>query len=201
MAKIVLPSYLKEGSGRMEDAVLMHWKGIPYMRPYKKHADAKTAEQVAVRNAFTSLVADWGRLAGIVRTAWSASIEGLDISGYNAFIGANSGARRQGEAIELCPPMGEDQVMNFAAAPGTAGTIACTFAPIAAEKHLTIFVRKETEDASIVRIDCGAAPASPVTVPSLETGKSYTVYAIVTDAAYADAKTVSRSVAAKAAAA
>ena len=199
MAKITFPSYLKGSNGRMEDAVLMNWKGVSYMKPYKKPKDTKTAGQIAVRSAFTSLVSDWGFLSGVVRTAWNASIEGLDITGYNAFIGANSNARRKGEAIELCPPMGEDQVMNFAAAPGTAGTITCTFAPIAAEKHLTLFVRKEADDASIVRIDCGAAPASPVTIPSLETGKSYTVYAIVTDAAYANAKTVSRSVAAKAA--
>jgi hypothetical protein len=205
MAKIALPSYLKEGNGRMEDAVLMHWKGISYMRPYKKPRDTRTSGQVAVRNAFTSLVADWGCLAGIVREAWNASVEGQDLTGYNAFIGANSNARRKGQALELCPPMGENQVMNFTAAAGTvAGSISCSFAPIPAGKHLTLFVREEVageENASMIRLDVGADPASPVTAPSLESGKVYTVYALVTDAAYTDAKTVSHSVSARAAAA
>ena len=205
MAKIELPSYLKEGNGRMEDAVLMRWKGISYMRPYKKPRDARTTGQVAVRSAFTSLVEDWGCLAGIVRSSWNASVKGMDLTGYNSFIGVNSNARRKGEAIELCPPMGENQVTNFTAASGTAaGSISCTFAPVAAGKHLTLFVRKdaaEEETAPMIRHDCGADPASPVTVPSLESGKAYTVYALVTDAAYTDAKTVSHSVSAGAAAA
>ena len=202
MAKISFPSYLKGSNGRMEDAVLMSWKGVSYMKPYRKPRDTKTAAQISVRNAFTSLVADWRCLSGIVHRAWSSSIDGMNLTGYNAFIGANCGARRREETIELCPPMGEDQVMNFTASPGTAaGTIACTFAPVAAGKHLTLFVREEAECPKIVRIDCGAAPASPVTIPSLESGKRYAVYALVTDAAYADAKTVSGSAAAAAKAA
>lgn len=199
MAKIKLPSYLKEGSGRMEDAVLAQWKGVNYMKPYKKPKNTNTANQESVRAAFSSLVDDWRSLSGIVRTSWSEAIEGQPLTGYNAFIGANCERRRKGEHLDLCPTMGENQVTNFAAAAGTAaGTITCSFSPITTGKHLTLFVRKEVqgaEEATILRHDCGADPASPVTVPALESGKNYTVYALVTDAVYTDAKTVSRSTA------
>ena len=207
MAKITMPSYIKEGSGRMEDAVFAQCRGILYMKHYKKQKYAGTPKQEQVKTAFMSLVADWNSLSGIVRSAWNERCEGQHYNGYNAFIGANSPRRIRGEHLELCPAMGEKPVLGFTAAAGTAaGSISCTFTPIPAGKHLSIFLRRddvvyEDEAATLIRHDLGADPVSPVTLPSLETGKSYTVYAVVTDAAYGEAKLVSRSIAAAATAA
>lgn len=205
MAKIKLPSYLKEGNGRMEDAVLTRWKGISYMKPYRKPKDAQTQAQVEIRSAFSSVVADWGYLSGIVHTAWNKSVEGQDLTGYNAFIGTNSEYRRKGEILELCPAYGEEMVINFTAAAGSVGgTISCSFAPLAAGKHLTLFIRKNVTEGKanpVIRQDCGADPVSPVTVSSLKAGAAYSVYAVVTDAVYAEAKSVSQSAGGKASAA
>lgn len=202
MAKITLPSYIKDGSGRMEDAVLGQCRGISFMRHYKKQKYAGTPKQLQVNSAFQSVIADWKSITGIVRAAWEERSEGQHYNGYNAFIGSNSPRRIRGEHLELCPAMGEKPVLGFAAAAGTdAGSISCTFSPIPAGKHLSIFLRRddvafEDEAATLIRHDFGADPVSPVTIPSLEAGKSYTVYAVVTDAAYGEAKLVSRSIAA-----
>jgi len=92
-------------------------------------------------------------------------------------------------------------VMNFAAAPGSAaGSVSVTFAALPEGKHLTLFARKDValgEVAPITRQDCGAAPASPVTIALLDAATQYEVYAVVTDAAYNDAKTISASVSAE----
>lgn len=202
MAKIELPSYIKAGHGRMQDAIITSWKGIAYMRPYKKMSSANPTEnQQSVRRAFMSLVSDWKYLTGIIRTAWDMSVEGQSLTGYNAYVGANLVHRRTKEPIKLCPPMGEEILKNFSVQEGAnTGEIACSFAQPAAGKHVTFFIRKESADDQsgiLERHDCGANARSPVTLESLEARTKYTIYAVVTDSDYTNATTISESAAAQ----
>ncbi|HPS58027.1 MAG TPA: hypothetical protein PK514_07965 [Spirochaetota bacterium] len=201
MARIKLPSYIKEGSGRMEDAVIVTKNGTSYMMVYKKYSRGNTASQAAVNNAFRTVIVDWKYLRGIIRKAWDSSSENGNVSGYNLFIGENMSRRRSGEPIMLCPGMGEEILMNFTAEPGTcAGEVICSFLAAEPGCHVTFFSRKETapdENSIITRHDAGADLASTFTITGLEPGAQYHIYAVVTDAAYEEAATISASVAAK----
>ena len=198
MARIKLPSYIKEGNGRMEDAVLVTRGGESYMMIYKKHDSGNSAEQEAVRTAFKTVVMDWRYLDGIIREAWAMPTKGTNVSGYNNFMGANVIRRRDGQPIVLCPGMGEEILMNFEALPGSAaGDISCTFLAPEQGCHVTFFTRRITEPgvkALITRHDAGANPVSPHVITGLETGAQYHVFAVVTDKAYTEAATVSASV-------
>lgn len=200
MARIKLPSYIKEGHGRMDDAVIVTMpNGESYMKPYKKVV-SRTENQIEVRNAFRTVVSDWKYLEGIISNAWDFATKGKNASGYNAFMGVNITHRRAGEPLELCGDMGEEMLKNFTAAPGTAaGEIMCQFLPAEAGCHITFFARKEVEPgikSPISRHDAGADTESPFTITGLETGARYYIYAIVTDAQYDAALSVSQSVAA-----
>jgi len=200
MARIKLPSYIKEGSGRMDDAVIVTKNGTSYMMVYKKYSRGNTASQAAVNQAFSTVIADWKYLRGIIRDAWNSSSENGNVSGYNLFIGENMTRRRSGEPVILCPGMGEEILMNFSAEPGTcAGEVICSFLPAETGCHVAFFSRKETapgENSVITRHDAGANPSSPFTITGLEPGAQHHIYAVVTDAAYDEAKTISASVAA-----
>lgn len=200
MARITLPSYIKEGHGRMEDAVIVTRNGTSYMMHYKKTDQVKTVNQIAVQDAFKTVVQDWKNLSGIIKKAWDLYSDDENVSGYNSFVGVNSNHRRADEPLELCPGMGEELLMNFTAAPGaSAGEITCAFLPPEAGCHITFFTRKETApgvNSSISRHDAGAGTVSPFTITGLEAGAEYSIYAVVTDAQYDSAVTISQSAAA-----
>jgi len=167
------------------------------MKRYKKYVSC-TGKQSDVRRAFRSVVADWRNIKGIVRDSWNFHARNMNKTGFNAFIGANTSARRAGKPMELCKSMGEEPVKDFAAVPGTAsGEIICTFLPAGTGNHITIFVRREAgpEFQSDIKLyNTGAYTASPVTISGLEPGAEYHIYAIVTDKRYDDAAKVSGSV-------
>lgn len=200
MAKIKFPSYIKEGHGRMDDAVIVTMpNGEAYMRTYRK-VISKTEKQVEVRKAFSSLVKDWKHLTGIISDSWDLLTKGTNANGYNAFMGANVSHRRAGRPIELCRGMGEELLINFTARAGsTSGDIVCSFLTPEQCRHVTIFTRKEVEPGEpspISKHVAGETPSSPFTISGLESGAQYYIYAVVTDAEYSSAKTVSQSVAA-----
>jgi len=198
MARIKLPSYIKEGHGKMDDAVIITRNGESYMKVYKKVV-SKTEGQEEIRRAFKSVVSDWKYLSGIIRESWNRYTKGINASGYNFFMGANVSLRRAGEALELCRGMGEEIPMNFTASPGAAsGEIKCEFLSVEPGRHITFFCRKEVEQgvkSPITRHDGGADAMSPFTIAGLESGSDYYVYAVITDAHYESALTVSQSVA------
>jgi hypothetical protein len=202
MAKIKLPSYIKEGHGRMEDAVIITRNGVSFMKTYKKPEASKTEDQEEVRDAFSTLVADWKQLSGIICYSWKMHITSPNASGYNAFMGANVTHRRNGEPIMLCKGTGRKPLLNFNAVPGTgAGEIICEFIPADAGCHITFFARKEVEqgvETPVTRHDAGADAVSPFTITGLETGAQYFIYAVITDNQYDSALTISSSVSASA---
>jgi hypothetical protein len=95
--------------------------------------------------------------------------------------------------------MGEEMLMNFTASTGAnPGEISCEFLPVEQDNHVILFARKVTEAGvrcDITRHDTGANPSSPYTITGLENGEQYHIYAVVTDAQYDAALTVSQSVA------
>jgi len=200
MAKIKFPSYIKEGGGRMNDAVLVTRKETSYMMTYRKREITLTDNQKAVNRAFTTMVGDWKQLSGIIIRSWNFYAKNTSASGYNLFIGGNVIRRRDGAPIELCRGMGEEPLENFTATTGNgAGEIICGFPPVEAGRHITLFLRRETEHgerSQITRHDAGANPCTPYTITGLESGAQYYIYAVVTDAQYDAALTVSRSAAA-----
>lgn len=199
MAKIKLPSYIKEGHGRMDDAVIVTRNGVPYMMPYRKRS-SRTERQEEIRRAFSTVVEDWKYVGGIISDSWVNYTKGTKASGYNAFVGANVTRRRAGDPLELSKDMGCDMLINFTAAPGSlAGEIICEFLSAENGRHITFFVRREMEPgvkSCISRHDADADAASPFTISGLESGAKYYVYAVVTDAQYDKALMVSSSVAA-----
>ena len=83
--------------------------------------------------------------------------------------------------------------------PGGTGEIVCevTYPPAFAGRHLTVFTRKRVNGVPVgiyARHDMGEAGASTVSVTGLEAGSEYSVYAILTNAPYTEAVTVSASV-------
>jgi hypothetical protein len=59
----------------MEDAVFVNWKGITYMRPYKKQKSVNSPKQVEVRMAFSSVPADWKYLPGLIAETWTDDLK------------------------------------------------------------------------------------------------------------------------------
>ena len=204
MAKVTFPSYIKGSQGRMKDMIISKWKGIVYMRHNYKSQRPPTEKQVYIRSAFSSLVSDWKYFGGIISTSWRLLTEDRNLSGYNAFIGSNLTHRRAGKPIQICPGTGEEILMNFTAVPGREqGKIMCSFLPPESSCHVTFFARNETlreKQPVIIRFDAGADTLSPFILTGLQSGALYSIYAVVTDAAYARAETVSPSVAAMSAA-
>jgi len=197
MAKVTLPSYFKDGSGRMEDAVMFQWKGQTYIKHYRKREKA-TEKQQEVRDAFSTLAKDWKCLSGVARNSWNIYVEGERLMGVNAFIGENSVRRRSGMPITISKGLGETPLENFTVEAGSnRGEINCTFDSPEDGNHVTIFVSKKTdqgEHSEMTRHDLGENPSSPSPIAGLENGADYHVYAIVTNAAYDEAETVSESV-------
>jgi len=200
MARIKLPSYIKEGHGRMEDAVIVTRDGYSYMKTYRRYDRGSSPKQMEVRQAFSSVVADWKYLKGIIRESWDIMAEGRRGTGYSTFIGENISRRRAGEPLMLCPGNGEELVMNLTAVPDAApGGIVCMFLSAEPGCHVTFFTRQEAEPGKkgiITRHDAGADPCSPFTIKGLEPGAKYNVWAVVTDSVYEEAVTVSASVSA-----
>lgn len=202
MSKIKLMSLVKENRGKLGDVIFSEWKGIPYVRDYVKTEDPNTPKQQEVRSAFTRLSKLWKSSNGVMCMSWDQYVDArkLSMTGFNAFIGANSKRERAGEPLELFRPMGEEPLADFAAEAGaSSGEITCTFTPPVNGSHITFFTRKVSGGGEIELLrkhDAGTGTASPYTITGLEPGAAYHVYGVVTDAAYDESAMVSSAVSA-----
>ena len=87
--KIVDP-IIEDVRCKLGDIVFSKWKGTNYLRPYVKPTNPKTEKQMEVRNAFIRLVDNWKQVNGVLHKSWNNFAKGSNMTGYNAFIGANS---------------------------------------------------------------------------------------------------------------
>jgi hypothetical protein len=201
MGKVRTNAAIKGFSNNIDGFVYYERDGKAFVRPYFKPSDPKTAKQRKVREAFLVLVETWKQVNGIMRESWRLEGRKTKISGFNSFLGKNANLQRNGEPLALC--VGNNSTAPLAeifAQPGTnAGEIQVSFNPVNGGHHLAIFTQMKgtgTACGPLARHDAGANPPSPFTVTGLEPGKTYHVYAVVTDAAYDGAAEISASSAA-----
>lgn len=105
--------------------------------------------------------------------------------------------------MELTRENGESPVLAMTAAPGTSGSIACTFtlAPESVEKHLILAAQKleNGKPVGAIRIvDVGTNATSPYSITGLEPGVQYAVYAMMADNGCLLSTTISASISATA---
>ncbi len=199
MAKVTYNTLIKDVRNRLDNVVFSKWKDTSYVRPYTKPSNPNSPEQLKIRNAFSRLVKNWKEADGLLLKSWNNYAKGLNMTGYNAFIGANAKLQKNGEPIELFKPIGEPGLASFNAAKGNnAGEIKCLIqSPNGANgKHLTIFTQKSiTGIASgpIARHDMGVINGHEYLLPGLETGTIYFIYAVITNNNYSDASKISES--------
>ncbi len=204
MADTKLNPIFEGFSKKIGNLVFCERNGKTIVRRLGEYHDAKSEAQMAQRGAFSDIAGDWGSLAGIIQKSWKEFARGKKMTGYNAFMKANSSRQRTGQPLELSKPMGEERLDGFTATSGeSSGEISFAFTPLAAGRHLTLFLQKRVDgmgEGPFVRHNCGADPVFPLSVSGLEAGGSYFIYAVVTDRPYAEATTVSASVSAAASA-
>jgi hypothetical protein len=205
MGKVKTNAAIKGFSNNIDGFVYYVRNGKSFVRPYVKPSDPKTAKQRRVREAFLAINKTWKQVDGIMRESWMSVGRKTKISGLNAFLGENANLQRSGAPLNLCAGNnGTAPLAGFAAQPGAnSGEIQVSFTPVNGGHHLTFFAqKKETETAGgpLTRHDAGAQPESPFIVTGLEPGKTYHIYAVVTDTAYSEAAEVSPSTAAETAA-
>ncbi len=200
MAKWKLSPAFTEVHETLGNMVFYDIDGTTHARSRPSEREITSPVQLEVNHAFASVARDWKYLKGVIQDSWGAvSDTKKRRSGYTLFIGANVPLQKKSDPIELSRPLGELPLASFNARAGSApGEIACEFSlgPANAGRHVTFFTqRKENGHAGgeIARVDGGADAASPYTLKNLEPGGEYYVYAVVTDKAYAEAKTVSLS--------
>ncbi|MHB8089782.1 MAG: DUF6266 family protein, partial [Anaerolineaceae bacterium] len=190
MSTIKLNSMLEDVRKKMGTIVYSKWKGINYAKQWSAPTGDPTEKQQSIRSAFGKLVKDWKQMNGIMHLGWEVYAGNKNLTGYNAFIGANSANQKKGLPLQLFRETGEDSLMNFSAAPGAAaGEIACSFLRTdeLAGRHVTFFTQKRVNglaEGKFRRYDGGVDTASPFTITGLEAGQEYYVYAVVTDDAY-----------------
>jgi hypothetical protein len=199
-AAIKLSILLSDMRNRLGNVVFSKWKKTNYVRQYVTYSRGSTPRQAEVRSAFSLLVKVWKKTRRLMQSSWNLFSTGQNMTGRNAFIGANVTRVIAGEALELFKPMGEEPLASFSAQAGaTAGGIMCSFTlpPGSADKHFFFFTQlkdagKGTGD--IKRHDAGVNPASPFELQGLEPGAEYFVYAVLAEDEYANAVKASEAV-------
>jgi hypothetical protein len=200
MATVKLSILLSDMRNRLGNVVFSKWKKTNYVRQYVTYSRGSTPKQAEVRSAFSLLVTVWKTMGRLMHASWNLFSSGQNMTGRNAFIGANVTRVIAGEALELFKPMGEEPPASFSAQAGAAaGGITCSFTlpPGSVDKHLFIFTQlkdsgKGTGD--IKRYEAGVNPASPFEIEGLEPGAEYFVYALLADDEYANAVKASEAV-------
>ncbi|MBP7584839.1 MAG: hypothetical protein KBA61_12430 [Spirochaetes bacterium] len=203
MGKVKTNAAIKGFSNNIDGFVYYERDGRTLVRPYRKPANPNTMKQKKVRSAFLALVEAWKHVDGILRESWRIEGRKKKISGYCAFLGRNANFQRSGAPLALSVGNnGMAAPSELVAATGAnPGEIQVSFQPVNGGHHLAIFTQKKENGAAggpLARHDAGGNAASPFTVAGLEAGKTYHVYAVVTDEAYDAATGISASSAAEA---
>ena len=182
MATIQLNPVFEGLSRKVGDLVFFKRNGETYVRRRGEHRDAKTEAQMRVRTAFTRLVKIWHYLGMPMQACWDDHVKDERYTGYNAFIGANATAQREGRALTLAPAARE--LHGFSAVPGKAGEITCALQQADSSNVTTLFTQKVGDDTGcglLRRHEWGQGTGT--VLGGLEAG-TYHVYAVTTDVPY-----------------
>ena len=204
MSKVDMNPVFEGFARKIGNLVFFNRKGETFARRFTPPTDRKSPGQLSVRQAFAYVGDLWKGSNGVMRKSWENFARGKKYTGYNSFIAANVPRKRSNRALELFKEMGQEPLMDFTAQTGAlAEQVTASFTmPQGAEgKHLTVFAQVNENGAEyrpLRRFDLGAGAASPVAIDGLEPGKQYYLYAVLTDAAYNEATSVSESVSAEA---
>ncbi|HNX58641.1 MAG TPA: hypothetical protein PKK43_06060 [Spirochaetota bacterium] len=95
MAYIVLNSFIKSLSGRVDDLVFYAYGGKQYARRYVVPKNPDTVVQKKSRRRFAEAVAAWQDLTDSSKESWNRRCRNLSLSGYNLFISEYLLADRQ----------------------------------------------------------------------------------------------------------
>ncbi|MBN2041217.1 MAG: hypothetical protein JW864_14330 [Spirochaetes bacterium] len=202
MSKVTLSPIITDVRNRMGNIVFSKWKDTNYVRQYTIHSTGNSERQIAVREAFATAVSIWKNTGSTLHASWDtfAREQGINMSGYNAFMKANISRILENSAMELFKSTGENGPvsLNAGSAPAS-GEIICEFTlPASQEQRHVIFFAQRAENGKPAEVlsmhEAGADPASPFTITGLEPGAEYYVYAVIADAAYANAETISATV-------
>ncbi len=200
MAKVAYNTLGKDVRNRLDNVVFSKWKHTSYIKPYIKPSNPNSPEQLKVRKAFSRLVKNWKEADNLLRATWDNHARGSNMTGYNAFIGANAALQKNGEPLELFKPLGEASLASFQTVKGSsAGEIKCLIKyPVSSNgKHLTIFTQTSVDGiatGSIARHDMNIISGDEYVLPGLEGGTKYFVYAVITNNRYQDASAISASI-------
>lgn len=86
MAKVKLPSYLIELSGRMEDAVIYKSGNKICIRTYVKPRNPRTEAQQKNRSLFAEAMAEWKKLPPEEKSIYRQKTRKLDMLPHNLFV-------------------------------------------------------------------------------------------------------------------
>lgn len=200
MAKVKLSTLVADVRNRLGNVVFSKWKDTNYVKEYTTYSRGSSEKQLEIRNAFALLVSVWRNMGQIMHSSWNAYAQNMNMTGFNAFIKANSARVLECEALELFKKNGEDELVSIAAEDNApAGEIVCSFSmpQNSAGRHIVFFVQKIMDGKVTDEINTrqtGIDPVSSFTITGLDPGMEYFVYAVITDDEYASASTASVSV-------
>lgn len=113
MSKLTAPLFSLTARGTIGDALTYSgWRGVEYVRTRVVPANPKTANQIAVRNCFTSLNNLWNKSPTLFRQHWLAYAMGQPFTDRNAIIGINAKLLK-----------GEVNMSKFRFSPGAGGAL------------------------------------------------------------------------------
>lgn len=200
MAKVRLSTLVADVRNRLGNVVFSKWKATNYVREYTTYSRGNSEKQAEIRNGFALLVSVWKSMGQVMHNSWNAYVQGMNMTGFNAFIKANSARVAECEALELFKSYGENDLVSISAeGNASAGEIVCSFSMPQSSigRYVVFFVQKITDGKvtdEIRTIEAGVNPSSPFRISGLEPGAEYFVYAIITDNMYSSAATASASV-------
>ena len=185
MATIKMNPVFEGMTRKVGDLVFFKRNGETFVRRRGEINDPRSEAQLQVRAAFSELVEIWHVLGEPVKACWDIYARDKRCSGYNAFIGANAAAQREGRPLELIP--GGQTLQGFTAEPRKEGLVTCARGNAAQNSYATIFIQKVEDDGSCARLerrDWGQG--SELTLSITDPG-SYYIYAVITGSSYDEA--------------
>ncbi|MBN2041371.1 MAG: hypothetical protein JW864_15125 [Spirochaetes bacterium] len=112
MAKVKLNTLVTDVRNRLGNVVFSKWKDTNYVREYTTYSRGSSERQIEVREAFALLVSIWRSMGQVMHSSWNNYAHDMNMTGFNAFIKANSSRVLSGEALELFKNYGEENLLS-----------------------------------------------------------------------------------------